>query len=295
MKKTFRSLLIMTLALSLIVTLFTGCFWKVEKIELEEDEITLTVGEKYEVEYEVLPEKAAEKAELTWESDDEDVAKVNSNGRINAKGPGECTVTVTAENGVSAEIEVTVLTAIENINLETYSVNMRPGDVYYVGYSVYPEDATGELTWESDDESVATVDDGEIYAVDVGYCTITVSASEDVTATIEVEVSDSSDEESLLVGTYALDFTYVGEYTSDPDAATLYIYSDGSGELYYYGELYSSFSWWYEEGNSYDGYYYTVYTSAGVYESIYIYGTDSDYTGDVNYYTADGETFYFNG
>lgn len=294
MKKNVRSLLTLSVVLALIMTLFTGCFWKVEEIVLEEDEITLTVGEKYEVEYEILPEKAAEDAELSWESDDEDVAKVNSKGRITAKGPGECTVTVTAENGVSAEIEVTVLTAIEYINLETYSVSIRPGDVYYVGYSVYPEDATGELTWESDDESVATVEDGEIYAVDVGYCTITVSASEDVAATIEVEVSDSSYEESLLVGTYALDFTYVGEYTSDPDAATLYIYSDGSGELYYYGELYRSFSWWFEyEGE--DGYYYTALTSDGQTESIYLYGSNTDYAGDVNYYLAEGETFYFNG
>ena len=90
--KQIKRVLALCLIAVLVLALLGGCVPEIDDIELEEDEIVLSVGEKYDVEYELYPEDA--EGELEWESDDEDVAKVNSRGRITAKGTGECTITV---------------------------------------------------------------------------------------------------------------------------------------------------------------------------------------------------------
>ena len=291
MKQT-KSVLALCLIAVLVLALLGGCVPEIDDIELEEDEIVLSVGEKYDVEYELYPKDA--EGELEWESDDEDVAKVNSRGRITAKGTGECTITVYSDSGAEAEIDVIVRVPVESIYLSNYSVKLRPGESFHVTAEVYPDEAQCELEWKSSDKSVATVDDGYISAEGEGSCTITVSAPNGVSEEVDVSVNNSSYEDNLLIGVYSLDFTYVENYTSDPDDATLYIYEDGTGELYYYGRLYRSFTWRFDYSDS-RGYYYVAYTDDGLVEEIFVYGEDSDYAGDVNYHVYDGETFYFNG
>ena len=45
---------------------------------------------------------------VAWESDNLNVAKVNSKGKITAVGKGTCYVYAYAQNGVAAKIKVTV-------------------------------------------------------------------------------------------------------------------------------------------------------------------------------------------
>ena len=101
MKKFLSVILILT-----VVFLAVGCKSEVEEIELREDEITLVVGDTYKVRYDINPSDA--EYDLDWESDNTDVALVSQKGRITAVGAGRCYITVEAENGVDAEIEVIV-------------------------------------------------------------------------------------------------------------------------------------------------------------------------------------------
>lgn len=55
----------------------------------------------------VMPETAVNAA-LTWNSSDPSVAEVSQEGIVTGKTSGKATITVTAENGVSAACEVTV-------------------------------------------------------------------------------------------------------------------------------------------------------------------------------------------
>ncbi len=293
MKKKLSAPFSLVLALCLILALFSGCSRIVKEIDLDKDEITLTPGEKYRVEYTLFPKNAED--DLEWESDDEDVATVR-NGRITAVGAGKCTVTAYANSGIEAEIEVTVLIPVERISLDEWDINLPVNGTYSLTYSFSPSDATFQAEWTSSDESVATVtSSGLVTAVGEGECTITVSAGEDVSDFAYVTVSDRTPEMELAVGYYSLDFASFNDvdgYIND-DNTFLCLYSDGTGALYYKGNLYRSFTWWYSIGDAADGIFYTVRTEDGKTEQIFRFGSSSDYAGEVVYDTCDGNSFFF--
>lgn len=78
----------------------------VQGLELSEAQVTLYMGESKTLSCRVLPEGAT--TELTWVSGNSAVIRVTAGGTLTALGPGQCTVTVTAANGVSTDAKVTV-------------------------------------------------------------------------------------------------------------------------------------------------------------------------------------------
>lgn len=287
-KKSVCSLLALSLVLVMVMTLFTGCVKKIDTIELEEDEITLAVGEKYEVEYEILPKEA--EGELSWESDDEDVAKVNSSGRITAKGAGECTITVTADSGAEAEIEVTVLTPVESIETDVSSLSMSPEETYQLSYTLTPSDAEAELTWKSSDESVATVKNGLVTAVSDGVCTLSVSAPNGVSAVVEVTVASMPYEELLLVGSWELDMAIVDDEYYTDTVGSMYLYEDNTGEIWIGDDV--EYATWYFYSEDEDCYFYDLTFTDGSSCLMFLYHS-GEYAGDVVVYMDDSNMLFF--
>lgn len=81
------------------------------------------------------------------------------------------------------------------VSLNKTSIDLKVGDDFQLLASVLPEDATDKrVTWDSDDESVATVDDkGLVKAVKVGKTKITVYTQDgDFTKVCEVTVGTTS-------------------------------------------------------------------------------------------------------
>lgn len=80
-----------------------------DEIRVSETSVSLLQGESKTITAEVLPEEAADK-DVTWQSSDSQIAKVDSSGTITGLREGTCTVTVTNEaSGVQQYIEVEVL------------------------------------------------------------------------------------------------------------------------------------------------------------------------------------------
>ena len=77
-------------------------------ITLARNELTLIVGDTYELSYTLLPADTTQKT-VTWLSTDTTSVTVN-NGSIKAVKAGSSTVTVTTQNGLSAICQVTVIT-----------------------------------------------------------------------------------------------------------------------------------------------------------------------------------------
>ncbi len=100
LKKTVPMLLSMIVMVS-----FLGCS-KVEKVKINDREIELSVGDRYSIDYDIEPK--SEKKNAEWESSDEDVATVNSSGKITAVDSGECEITLTVGN-MSDTVTVTVV------------------------------------------------------------------------------------------------------------------------------------------------------------------------------------------
>lgn len=145
-----------------------------EKITLSETGMTLGRNEKYQLTAGLNPMDSTD--EVIWSSSDERIAKVDKTGNVEAISAGEAVIT--AKSGEKTAIcKVTVNIPITSIYLNKTSIELNSiGDSYQLNASYYPPDADGAITWKSDDEGIASVDQtGKVTAVGKGTTTITVS------------------------------------------------------------------------------------------------------------------------
>ena len=110
---------------------------------------------------------------IQWACSDTTVATVE-NGVVTAKNLGKATVTATTENGLKAEIPVTVVPPITELNIERVLYKVKPGHTKEPLLLLQPASSGEEIIWTSSDPAIATVSsDGIITGVDYGTVTIT--------------------------------------------------------------------------------------------------------------------------
>lgn len=154
------------------------------------DALTLTAGEASTLETAVAPDDATHVA-ISYTSSNDAVASVSDAGEVTAVAAGDATITAAVDGtALSAACKVTVLPAIESVELNYTTLSLRPEGTAQLTYIVAPEEALADtVTYASSDKSVATVNaDGNVAAVADGTATITVEVN-GVTAECEVTVS----------------------------------------------------------------------------------------------------------
>ena len=75
---------------------------------------TITIGSTIKLKSVVAPSNATNK-NITWTSSDDKIATVNSKGEVNVVGPGDVTITATANNGVKGSYTFNVKESIKSI------------------------------------------------------------------------------------------------------------------------------------------------------------------------------------
>jgi uncharacterized protein YjdB len=104
----------------------------------------------------------------TWSSDNSAVAKVDKySGKITARATGTAYITVMADSGVTAVIEVTVI----GLNVTELTLEQ------YTNYRLYVEGATSTIRWDISNPAVAVVTNGNISTRSVGTATITATVN----------------------------------------------------------------------------------------------------------------------
>ena len=86
------------------------CEWDVYEVEVEKKEVSLKKGKKSTISYTVYDAAGHTKiknADVTFKSSNKKVAKVSKTGKIIAKKPGKCTITVKYKDA-TAKVKVTV-------------------------------------------------------------------------------------------------------------------------------------------------------------------------------------------
>lgn len=153
---------------------------------------------------------------VTWSSSDANVASVDSNGKVTAKGAGNATITATStfDGSKKASCTVTVTpkkVSVTGITLNTNSISLDVRDdskkTYVLLATVLPDDATDKLlTWKSSDTNVATVDSfGVVTAVGGGTATITATTNDgDKSAACTVTVATPVESIMLSAGNLSL-------------------------------------------------------------------------------------------
>ena len=170
--------------------------YKVTGVSLNTDSLTLVEGGTATLAATITPSNATNQ-NVTWSSDNESVATVDQNGRVTAVAQGGATITA-AVDGKSAECYVTVNAAapvpVTSVSLDKTSLGLTEGDTETLTATVEPSDATNKnVTWSSDDTSVATVDaSGLVTAVARGTAVITATAADGSGASASCTVTVSS-------------------------------------------------------------------------------------------------------
>lgn len=159
------------------------------------DNFSLTVGETETITPTITNQFA--EASLTWKSNNKSVATVDADGKVTAVGVGTSKITCTAQNGVSANCNVTVNPIYATgITLNETAKEMVIGDNLQLTATVLPSTATDKsVTWSSNNESVAMVNEnGLVCAVGAGACKITATANDGSgkTASCIVSISNSA-------------------------------------------------------------------------------------------------------
>ncbi len=145
----------------------------------------------------IAPANATSKY-VTWSSDDETVATVDTDGLVTTVNAGTATITATTLDGgftASTPITVTIL-AVTGVSISAQSGALFAGDSEQLSATIAPADATNQnVTWSSDDEAIATVDaNGLVSALSVGSANITVTTVDGgFTSSTAITISPSID------------------------------------------------------------------------------------------------------
>lgn len=151
---------------------------KLNKITL--DKTTLTIKEKEQATLKVTytPSTATNK-KVTWTSSDSKIVKVDSNGKVTAVSPGNATITAkSADGGYTSVCKVTVSAIskkVTSVSLDKKELSLITGESASLKVNINPSYAENKnVTWESDNENIATVENGKVTAIGPGSAKIKV-------------------------------------------------------------------------------------------------------------------------
>ncbi len=161
----------------------------VSSVILDKTVLSLSVGETATLTATVTPDNASDKV-VVWTSSVGTVAKV-VNGQVTALKSGTTTITAKC-GGKAAYCVVTVIVPVSSVALDRNDLMLPVGDAVTLVATVKPDNATSKsVKWSSTDESVATVNNGNVVAVKEGNAIISASAGE-ISSSCKVVVINSN-------------------------------------------------------------------------------------------------------
>ncbi len=153
----------------------------VQSISLSPASVTVAKGATYQLNPEILPANATNKA-VTYTSSNPSVVAVAGSGLVTGNTAGTATVTVTsvADNTKVATCVITVGVPVSSVSFGMTAVSIQTGKSLTIPVTVLPNDASNKtLIWASSDNDVATVsNDGVVKAWKAGKATITATSAD---------------------------------------------------------------------------------------------------------------------
>ena len=130
------------------------------------------IGAEVELSVTVEPEDTTD--QLSFSSSDTAVATVSSDGIVTSVGEGNAVITVYCGN-MTAQCHVTCTVPAAEPEVDTLSLNRKEITFHAEGESWLLYDGqipVDDITWTSDDESIATIQSGKVIAVGDGDTTV---------------------------------------------------------------------------------------------------------------------------
>ena len=180
----------------------------VESIAPGDYAATMTVGTAQQLSPDILPEKAAKRANVSFVSDNPNIVSVTSDGVAQAVGLGTAHVAATVGDQsclytITTEPDASMVVTEMDITLASNTITV--GDTTSLSLAVLPTSAANyaDVSLSSSNEGVATVNSfGKITGIAPGTATITAtSGSVSASAAIKVVASGSVVPQSLSLNT----------------------------------------------------------------------------------------------
>lgn len=187
----------------------------VSAITLNKTSATLYAGETTQLNATVSPSTATSKS-VSWTSDDASVATVSANGLVTAKAPGTTNIVCKAKDGSGKQATCTI-TVKETVKPAAITLNRQKaaitvGNTLQLTATITPADAADKtITWMSDNNDVATVDDnGLVTAKSAGTANIIATTSNHLAAVCNITVREKgSTEPAQWAGRYKVTSSHV--------------------------------------------------------------------------------------
>ncbi len=160
-------------------------------IKLNNTFVKTKVGETVDLIATVLPNDASIKT-INWSSSDEEIATVNSNGRVVTIDAGTVIIEAKTNNNLVAKCEL-VVEPSEAKKIEIKNAkNINVDDSIKLQAIITPSNVTDNtIIWSSSDSSIATVDeDGKVKGINAGLVKITAKTSNNKESNVLIEVKD---------------------------------------------------------------------------------------------------------
>ena len=182
-----------------------------------------TIGGTVTLTATVLPADATNKA-IEWSSSKSDVATVDANGKVTAKGNGTATITVTTKDQYKqATCAITVAQVVTGVSMSEPSITLNEGQSTTLTATVSPSNAANKsVNWTSTNTSVARVDaNGVVTAVSLGTATIKAEAKDGSGKYATCSVTVRRPVTSITLNKTELDLLWAGENVTATLIATV--------------------------------------------------------------------------
>ena len=150
----------------------------VTSVSIEPEEVRILVGDYYKLKANVAPADATVQ-ELRWESSDESIATVDSDGEVLGIAVGKCRITAYSTDGNevkgSCSVYVSPVVKISSLKINSSEITMLVGKTRKLSSYVTPTNTTESVNWYSTDTSIVAVDsEGTITTVGPGIADVVV-------------------------------------------------------------------------------------------------------------------------
>ena len=162
----------------------------INSVTLNINKKELDVKDTVQLQATIDPSNTTDSKQLTWETSNPTIAKVDNTGKVTAVSEGDATITVTTSNGKQATCQITVIKHIKTITLNKSELQLNKSETETIVATANPDDTIYDSwTWSSENTNVATVNQkGEVTAVGGGTTNIVVTTTNGKVAKCKVTV-----------------------------------------------------------------------------------------------------------
>ena len=168
----------------------------VNNIELDKASANLVLGDSQTINVTKIEPTTATNKKINWTSSNENVARVDSTGKVTTLSEGQAVITATSDDNPNISKTVTINVEKEEVKILDEEIILLKDKNKTINVKITPSWIENkDISWLSDNEEIVTVDNnGKITGITEGNTTVTVTWNDkNLSDTVNINVLDIED------------------------------------------------------------------------------------------------------